>query len=874
MLISINLFSSKINIKDFSDILEVLDIYELPNGAYFSINSAKFINLPEMVKYIENLKEKEIACKRSKLKELGLIVEPYKIIKISDINTIFLAYLLDRLNLTMIDGKIFHNYDAEYIKRLITLENKDEYQAYQTELLTQKDTIINELSEINKKYLGDFFRLITLSKMMNAISTNGYEETIPEFKAWLESSRNGVFAGYYEQYAQEYISLIDDVLDNENDPKYIDKILKMLNNNFLELNYRISSNANYNELEIAYVKLEDIKMILLKNEDYPKVLEQTISDLSTLRELSLLDFEYLVTRNKYLFYENEETNMYYLYNIYEEIPYKNIDLGALISDNIIVSKYHSSEDIKALKDYSVYSYYLSGLLIESHHVKYEAMKSLIENIGFMENQGVNFGKWIQAANANEMEGSNIWEVLGIDKNASLDKNAQKTINIIEIFKNYSKFTKVVKAELGLSVEILDDGYDLTSMFFDPMSAVLLAKSMADKGYHIGLDEDGNQVVLDSNDIKIDLMIEIDSLIADIQNQQNSFLGNFGGLFDNSNLGDFLNGMNTQNSADFSAIMDFLDYSFTRDPKTGERLFSFDIGMSEIQDRILWNRISGSVGNYGYGWIVFGKDILWTTIGYAGGKLLDRVYDSFSNSRVVETKTLYGHDLLGLYRDIGRFRVEQGWDDKTISAYYNDALSNAIDERKLAQKELDKLLNKEKELNNKLELAKNKALSLEDNFSMKKRLLNSAINIYNNDPTTENGNKVTALSNDYLKAKRLLEESRRVVKILQNKLKILKKPIDKKSNNYQQKERKVIYEKEKKKKANEILDGNPQPLKSCHSDTYNTECDSGVGPIGDPRLILIKKGGLGRKLLEITNKRIANIPTGECNSNSVFDILSL
>ena len=63
-------------------------------------------------------------------------------------------------------------------------------------------------------------------------------------------------------------------------------------------------------------------------------------------------------------------------------------------------------------------------------------------------------------------------------------------------------------------------------------------------------------------------------------------------------------------------------------------------------------------------------------------------------------------------------------------------------------------------------------------------------------------------------------------------------------------------------AIEILDKKKNKL--CRSDAYNNECDSGIGPSGDPRLILMKKGGLGRKLLELTSQKIINTPPRECN----------
>jgi chromosome segregation ATPase len=200
----------------------------------------------------------------------------------------------------------------------------------------------------------------------------------------------------------------------------------------------------------------------------------------------------------------------------------------------------------------------------------------------------------------------------------------------------------------------------------------------------------------------------------------------------------------------------------------------------------------------------------------------------------------------------------------IRTFYSDGVANIVNERRMAAKLLNFLLKKEKDLKNELNSIESKILETAMNYSTIKRMLDLAVKNYNSNPSTENGNRVTALSTDYLKTERELYELKNKAINLKKKIKKLKKPISKASNNYQQKTREVIFENEKKKKADDILEKNPEPNESCRPDVYNKECDSGVGPSGDPRLILMKKGGLGRKLIELASQKIINIPAKECD----------
>ena len=68
-----------------------------------------------------------------------------------------------------------------------------------------------------------------------------------------------------------------------------------------------------------------------------------------------------------------------------------------------------------------------------------------------------------------------------------------------------------------------------------------------------------------------------------------------------------------------------------------------------------------------------------------------------------------------------------------------------------------------------------------------------------------------------------------------------------------------------KKKNKEKEEKPKADKMCRPDVYNTECDSGVGPAGNPLLILFKKGGINKRLLEEISKHMVNLPAdNECN----------
>jgi hypothetical protein len=86
------------------------------------------------------------------------------------------------------------------------------------------------------------------------------------------------------------------------------------------------------------------------------------------------------------------------------------------------------------------------------------------------------------------------------------------------------------------------------------------------------------------------------------------------------------------------------------------------------------------------------------------------------------------------------------------------------------------------------------------------------------------------------------------------------------NEFQIRKQKAILKSAEEELLKEVayIKNQPKPNEMCRPEEYNPDCDGGVGPSGDPRLILSQKGALGQKLIELASQKIANIPIKECN----------
>jgi hypothetical protein len=757
----------------------------------------------------------------------------------------------------------------------------------------------------------NLFKMQTIAKTIDAINTNGYENTIPEFITWLESRENEISSRFYNiDDINELSSILDNIL-NEKKEEYNTKIKEDLNTKYLKLNYDIytlisndDTSIDYNALVKLYSKLENIEIITNKKKDYSD-LKDIIETISNLRYLNILDLEYLAIHKKDLFYSNENTNLYYAYNIYEEKEYTEINLTELIDKNIMLSK---PEDITS---YSNIGYYIASGLISAHHTKYELLASFIRNISFSINNGINYSDWVKAANEEGMEGNDIWEILGIDKNASLDKTALKNINVSDILQNYSKLSSAVKNRLGLTVNILDDGYDTASMLFDPITALLLSKEFVEKGYYIDKNANGDNAIFNSDRIEVNLSFEVDKLIQDIQNKHNSYLGTFSHLFDNHSLNDFLSGINPENMTNIKEILDFINFSYSINPKTGKREVSinFNLGITDINDRILWNNISGGIGNYTSG-DPYGIEHIQNFSDITFTDFLELTYHTGAN---------YLNSLSGgvfTYPDV---RVRNHFIDAQLNNYFmrkNEAkalklyapsakefsnmFKNTFDQIKADYKKLeggdlddkeiyDIMLGDAKASLLKTQLGLGGLIDLRADSNKKITELNDQINYlnglittikealseslkaqkkaqenYNNDSSPENEEKLVKANSAVDGIKESLAVANKEKVDNEKKLKDEQKENDEIAKK-QIKARKEVKIQEAIINETKEKIGVPVVNPMCKPDMYsNNECDNGTGPGGDPRILLSRKGGLGVKLIELANQRILNIPFRECN----------
>jgi hypothetical protein len=778
-------------------------------------------------------------------------VNSKKVFENSGYNSLFLAFMLQKLNLKLIDGRILKNNDATYITKLIKLKDDlNKFNEYKIDLLAKKDTIINSELGDNKEYLSLFFRLQTLNKFIEVLKTNGFKKTIPEFKSWLEYQRDdGIYSEYYSEFVDEYIVLIDEILEIPKED-YVSPIRGQLSDSYLGLLYDIEQKANFGELSEIYNTLETIEIITRdysnqESHDYNLLKPQEIARyLMDVREVSPTYFQYLVLNTENLFY-SQNTNIYYLYKLYKENIFTNT--SALIENNIMIFK-DTEEVFNSINSYAEFSYYLGTLLISNHHSIYEIAGEIIKNLSFSEKNGVNFDKWIEALSKNGIEASNIWEFFGIERDSLLSENAEKNINVKNLVSRYDILERNVKEYLGLSTSLYSKDDDLSSRYFDPITSLLLSRILVEKGYYIDKDEEGYDAIFDVNGEITYLSLEIDSLIKEIGDRYNLFDKNFTDIFTNDSLSDYLGNIN-QGSVDLNKMMSFVNFSYTKDLRTGERNISFTFAVDNIADSIIWNRITGGIGNRAGFWgdlakAVFSKAGAKAAANIVGGAIVSvviaEVYNGiFGNQKQIENErrilyrivkqnnqilkdmiafkptrvinlgeiTINASDYDFLYNEIYGF-IDEGFSNSTIIAIYKTRLSNINDYLDKSYKDLT---------------------NLNDNM-----IPNAEVNF--------------TISNTK-KAKDNLEKLKEKKEKLNEAIKKAEK--DKKeaeTNLNDVKDGEIINDLRKEKEETETKEKN-EPAKMCRPDTYDTECDSGVGPAGHPALILSQLGGMGARLLE-------------------------
>jgi len=771
--------------------------------------------------------------------DLGTLSEKYKkIFTDSGYNILFLANLLKKLNLKMINGKIYHDYDAGFIVNLMKIKKENELNSYKSELLERANSILSGVSGGNKDFLPLFFKLQTLNKLIEVLRTNGLKKTIPEFRLWLIYQYDkGIYKDIYSQFSLEYIKILDRVIDTPEEEVIASYRESLINSyDILLKKSEIAKRADYNELMRIYSQLEDINIITTNYtslEDDNKGFEYLV----TLREITSIQFQNMIINNKNIFY-HKNTNLYFIYNPYKEninLLNSNNGLNNLIKETIIII--NKDDDVfKDIISYSKISYYLSDILISSHHLNYKIAGEIIKNLSFSEKQGVNFSKWVEALNQYGFTVDNIWSFFGLKRNFLLTENAHKNIDVDILVDKYKILNRAVKEYIGLETYLYSNDYDISSMFFDPITSLLLSRILVEKGYYIDKDENDNDAIFNTSGEVIYLSLEIDSLIREIGDKYDLFNADFNNIFSNNYLNDFLGNINSD-SDDLNKMMKFIRFSYTKDLRTGERNISFTFGVDNINDEIIWSRISGSVSNVSGFWGTAAKIsskfgipgiLLGATIGIAGGyyfgKYMDqKEYDS-EQMMIDEVRLNYIHyDSFNIYENEEwvRYYINRGLSDGVIKDMLND---NVISSKKIYDG--DKLALK----NIKIEIDKAKKDSdLADAGDKKKYKAN---------------------------LKKLEQQEKEMIKKTEND----KKEYEKNIQNEKDAPRiiKKIREEEKDKK------NKSKPNKMCRADTYNNECDSGIGPSGDPRLILSKKGGLARRLLELLNRRITNIPPQECN----------
>jgi len=761
----------------------------------------------------------------------------------SKYNILFLANLLKKLNLKMINGKLYHDYDAEFIINLIKVDKEKGYEKYREELLLEKDAILVNFHGSNEEFLVLFFKLQTLNKLIEVLKTNGFKKTIPNFKSWLEyQTSNGIYKDIYSQFSQEYIDILVKVLDSPKDES-ISSFREILIDSYDNLvkESRIEENGNYEELSEIYSKLENIEIITsdYSNLDNAEEIESNKSEyflknLMNLREISPVSFQNMVLSTKNLLY-NKNTNLYFIYKPYKEninTLNANDGLKRLLVNNIIITD--SNEEVfNDISSYANFSYYLSSILISSHHSIYEIAGEIIKNLSFSEKEGVNFDKWVDALNQYGITTDGIWSFFGVDRDSLLTEKEEKNIEVNKLIKNYDSLNFIVKKYLGLETYLYSESYDISSMFFDPITSLLLSRILVEKGYYVDKDENGNDAIFDINGEIIYLSLKVDDLIREVGDKYNLFNDDFANLFSNTSLNAYLGNKNN-NSADLDRMMGFIKYSYTKDIRTGERNISFTFGVDNISDKYIWSRITGGIGGRAGFWSAFAKVSMKFGIpGIILGSVVSYFVGDYMATRRIENERRILNDLR--IKHSGYNIIDDVENEKYIREKHNDGCEFAV-----IQDILHDMTVKSKEIYDKDRKTLIVTYSLLQDAKDFLKLANNP------------------------KSKKKYEAD--IQELEQKKTELIKK-INKEEKVYKrnvQKERtavniiKKIKEEEKEKKEKS------KPSKMCRADTYDENCDSGVGPSGDPRLILIKKGGLGKKLLELANRRIANIPHQECN----------